>query len=104
MKRTIELKNEDAYYRGKYLGYIADKIRRTFHITNSRTFKYAITIVEGTQYRIIAESDLYYQVRDTECNAFCGVICKRRFDKLFFVPRKNKRYDIIVKKVRKVKR
>lgn len=101
MRRTVEMRQENIYYRGKKVDYLAEYIRNHFNITNSRVYKYVITIVEGTEYNFRNFSLEYFGLHIG--NSFIGVICKEYFEKVFFRPDPKKRYNITVKKVRKNK-
>ena len=101
MKRTIEVKNEEAYYRGNNIGYMASNIRKFFRLDNSRTYKYVITITEDGVFGFSPDA-IYYVVR--QYGQHVGIICRDSFDKLFFKPEVGMKYNITVKKVRKAKR
>jgi formylmethanofuran dehydrogenase subunit E len=109
MRRTIEMKGEYAYYRGKRLDYLLSTVIQHFNFEDSG--KHVVTIVEGTKYRIILDPDqMVSNSDDIELYAFLPVggtgyerlyICREYFDKIFFKPDSNKTYDITVKKVKK---
>ena len=98
MKRTIEVHNNNAYYQGKKLDYIAQHMRRHFQLENSRTFKYVITITKGSTYRI-SRSCGDYDLYDAH-NNYIGLACIVYADKIFGKI-EDGHYDITVKKVRK---
>ena len=110
MQRTIEInpklndcREGDLFYRGKHIDYLMDALRKHFNLDDGE--KYRITIVEGKRYRFaFLPFEKGYGIYDTEKNRdhekeYISFICKKEFDKLFFVPKKTKRYDITVKKV-----
>jgi len=101
MKRTITVTGAGVYYRNVELGVLVDTIKSSFSMSQSG--RYAITIVEGGNFDFIHSplhhAHLYYCVTCRSSKKFLGLICKKEFDKLFFVPDENKRYNITVKKV-----
>ena len=104
MKRTITLKKSIAFYRNIRLGDIVLNLMRNFKMNANG--KYVVTIVEDSKgkYTIEAFDDyaFYYEIYlDTlyRGHLYQGLVCVDKFDELFFVPRKNKRYNITVKKV-----
>jgi len=99
MRRTIEVKNGKAYYGGRKLDDLAPTLKSHFKLRSSRVYKYVITIVEGTEYKF-ERGDWDYHVHKADDDKYCGLVCKKHFSKLFFVPDENKRYDITVKKVK----
>ena len=104
MKRTIEIRNSDAYYRGRRIDELTVHLRESFGLKNSRVFKYEVTIVEGTQFRREKNSIDYFIYANTkpgEKLVYRGIVCQKHFDKLFFEFDVNKTYDITVKKIRK---
>jgi len=107
MKRTIEINpNNERYYqgylfyRGKMVSYLMKNIAKHFRLYNGS--KYCITIVLGTEYSFprsfntTGACEGYYLYKE---HIKIGYICKREFDKLFFVPDENEEYDIVIKKV-----
>jgi len=104
MRRTIEIDSSNGctgfvYYRGKKVDYLLNAIRRHFCLEDCH--KYQITIVEGTQFSFVENDDtdddgynLYHG------DGFIEFLCKKHFDKIFFVPDPDKKYDITVKKVK----
>jgi len=102
MKRTIEMKNNHVYYRGKKIGYVLSSTSEFFGLKNARVYKYAVTITEGTQY-IVENSkyEAFYYLKNAETGASLGLVCKEIFDRLFFVLNLKKRYNVTVKKIRK---
>lgn len=100
MRRTIEIRHCDIFYKGNRLAYVTNSIREYFGLNNSRVFRYVITIVEDADgdFRFTCD-DYWLEANGTEI----GYICKEYFDKLFFEADPDKRYKITVKKVRKKK-
>jgi hypothetical protein len=93
----------DVYYRGKNIAYLPAMTRKFFNLKNSRTFKYVITIVVGSMYRVAVSDchedyDFYDSTNDCEYQFW---VCQEYFGKVFPALDTNKKYDITVKKVRK---
>ncbi len=101
MKRTIQTKNEDTYYRGKCLGDITPSTSKAFKIGKRGSF--SITVTEGTQYRIERISKLFFNIHDTTVcsrDGYRGLVCIDAIEKMFGKVDCRKRYNITVKKVR----
>ena len=103
MRRTITIDYENAYYRGKMIGYIFGDIRRHFDLESSETHKYVITITESKtgkypgNYQFAEYGGGLYALYNGNENL--GVICIDKFSKLFFRPLLRRKYNITVKKV-----
>ncbi len=119
MKRTIEMKGMYVYYRGKCLDWVLSTV--TEHFELGEEGKYIVTIVEGNQYQIINDPgqivdnpddiELYAIIVEGDIELYAIIVeggtgyerifvCRKHFDKLFFKPDFDKRYDITVKEVR----
>lgn len=104
MEKTIEIRRYWVWYKGKKLGSIVNFLDDRFSLRNSYKFKYRINIVEGGDFTFRAENDdfniddFYYLYENTR---YIGLICKDEFNKLFFEPEEDKKYNITVKKVRR---
>jgi len=94
MKRTITLEDDYAVYGNRKIGYLVSNIRLCFGLKNNR--KYKIIIVEGTEFSICKDSR-DYTIWDK--NQYLGMICRKKFEKLFFTFDVNKKYDIIVEEI-----
>jgi hypothetical protein len=104
MRRTITMEGAEAYYGGKKIGYIKQTIRNHFKLKSRRIFKYVITIVEGTKYSFFDNdySDSSYGINKYPRYSpvwKVGSVCKAKFEKLFFVPDFEKRYDITIERI-----
>ena len=102
MKRTITLRNNIVFYRGKAIDKMVMSIRSYFKLKNSKVYKYVVTIVEGTQFSIEIDEEYYSIFKEgiKSPQNYAGLVCQEHFDKLFFPFDENKKYDITVKKVR----
>ena len=88
-----------AYYRGKSIG--APSRHTKLHFGLVKNGKFAITIVEGNCYSFEAGNEFYDIMLDNGgVEQFISLVCKVYFNKLFFTPQKNKKYDITVKEVK----
>lgn len=104
---TIKIQSDDAYCEGVKLGLLVDCIINHFKLENGE--EYVITITEGSEYKIDSDSEEYYHFyKRTKILYFfpglpkyVGIVCKKHFNNLFFVPDPEKRYSISVKKIRK---
>ncbi len=102
MKRTIEVKSCDMYYRGKEYAFLNDSLCTHFKIWDG---KFVITINLGKNYRFEASRNSHTEDRKDR-NVFdkngirCGFVCEKLFTKLFFKPNARKRYDITVTRVK----
>lgn len=100
MQRTIEIRDEAMYYQNKCLGELVPNIARLFRLVKSG--KYSVTITECERalfaFRPDENSEPYYDLLDD--GSYMGIVCMKEFDKLFFVPDQNKRYNITVKEVK----
>lgn len=100
MRRTIEIKREDAYYRGQELGWLNCVIQKRFGFANGN--RYAVTIKEGSRYRFEYSATGYnWLIERVSDGLYMGLVCVDTFSELFFKPDGRKRYDIIVRKVKK---
>ena len=106
MRRTIEMRQEDAYYKGRKIDYVSYFIRKYFELRNSRVFQYVITIVEDSfgEFTFSAgrsgKSSFFDLYRG---GSYAGSLCQGHFKKLFFTPDYTKKYNVVIKKVRKKK-
>ena len=104
MRRTITMKDERFYYRGKLVSYVRAAIRSYFKLGSSGLCKYVITIVESKtgKYRLVhnrmGDFDVWHNWQDAD--RFVGAVCFTHFKKLFFHASSKKRYDITVEKVK----
>lgn len=111
MKRIIFVSEDyenslagNIFYRGRNLGWMMSYLANHFNIEPG--YKYQITIVEGTQYRFVDNGKKSYGVRIVGnvavdlASVYLSFVCRKHFEKVFFVPDLDKTYDITVKKVK----
>jgi len=107
MQKTIEIKdNDNAYHDGDRLGILLSTLLRHFKLQHGNS--YIVTITEGGKFifKISTFKDHYYLYEKTRfffffpgIAVYAGLVCRKHFDALFFVPDINKRYNIKVEKV-----
>ena len=104
MRRTIFFSDDyetgtegEVFYRGISLGWLMSCLATHFKMEYGN--RYTVTIVEGTEYTLISDGGGYNVRMTDDFEDYLSFVCDKVFDKLFFVPDKNKTYDITVKKV-----
>jgi hypothetical protein len=106
MRRIIEVRSRDAYYKGKKLDYIAYKIMGHFDLCGSRKHKYVVDVTksETGAYRVCyccvtdnAGKPIYFEL--WKAHEFCGRLCIKHITKLFPIVKVGKKYNVTVKKV-----
>lgn len=104
MKRTIEIRKGNVYYKGKLVDDLSGVLMKSFGLRSSRIFKYEITIVEGSRFNVSKDKEYYFVYinnSSTQGRRYKGLVCKEQFNKLFFALDTSKAYDVTVKKIRK---
>lgn len=109
MIRTIKIERSDENcnnfsYKGKMISHIVIDVRKFFGLKSGRTYRIAITEVskKGFKFKASPFSPWYYNIYRSDIKGdrlIQGLLCKTVFHKIFFKPKRNKRYSIIVKEV-----
>ena len=108
MKKIIRVEDARVHYKDQYFGSLTWTIMSVFDMREAG--EYEITIEEGSKYTFymldyymkFGNKKRYYYIgeREQEYDKFVSIVCRKAFDKIFFIPEKDKRYDITIKKVK----
>ena len=90
--RTLEIRGGFVYYRGIQKGWLIFQLKEHFEIPENGKIRITIKEKENGSYRIILNRRLYEIYKGVR---FVGIVCRKEFEQLFFVPKGHKEYDII---------